>query len=232
VHQVYELWFKVLLFELSDARDRMLSGDARVPLLRLRRCQEIERLLIQQIGVLDTMTPHGFAQFRRALGSASGGESVQFMEIEILSGLAGPHGSARLNTLPPRDLDRLRRRQDEPTLWDGYLAVLAHAGLEASTPEGRQAAYVEIARGREGDQRLWMVNQLTEALLDHDQAWSTWRARHALAAERQIGARRGTAGSTGGSYLWSRVAVRFYPELWESRGGLTAAGAPPGRGCE
>jgi len=229
VHQVYELWMKVLLFELSDARDRMLAGDARMPRLRLRRCREIEQLLIQQFGVLDTMTQQGFAEFRPALGSASGGESVQFMEIETLSGVTSPRWASGPTRLAPSDLDRLRRRQDEPTLWDGYLALLAQAGFDVSTQERRRAAFAEIARGREGDQALWLMWELTEALVDHDQTWSTWRARHALAAERQIGARPGTAGSAGGSYLWSRVSARFYPELWEARGDLgTAAGTVHG----
>jgi tryptophan 2,3-dioxygenase len=229
MHQVYELWFKVLLIELADARDRMLAGEARVPRLRLHRCHEIERLLVQQFGVLDTMTPQGFAEFRSALGSASGGQSVQFMEIETLSGATCPRWASGPDWLAPGDLDRLRSRQHEPSLWDGYLALLAHTGFDVSTPERRRAAYVQIASGRTDDEALWMVRELTEALVDHDQAWSTWRARHALAVERQIGARPGTAGSTGGSYLWSRVSARFYPELWEARGDLSVAAemAPP-----
>jgi tryptophan 2,3-dioxygenase len=200
----------------------MLAGDARTPLHRLRRCQEIERLLVQQVGVLDTMTPQGFAQFRPALGSASGGQSVQFMEIQILSGLREPRSTSVLRRFAPNDVDRLHRRLEEPSVWDGYLAVLAKAQFDVSTRESRRAAYTQIACGQNRDEALWTLHDLTEALLEHDQVWSMWRARHALAAERQIGAKRGTGGSTGGSYLWSRVATRFYPELWEARGVLDA----------
>ena len=98
--------------------------------------------------------------------------------------------------------------------------MLAKAHFDVSTREHRQAAYAQIAHGQSRDQTLWTLHDLTEALIEHDQVWSMWRARHALAAERQIGAKRGTGGSTGGSYLWSRVTARFYPELWESRGML------------
>ena len=87
IHQVYELWFKVLLFEMSSARDGMLGGDAYNPRIRLQRCHEIERVLVNQIDIVDTMTPHGFLEFRGVLGSSSGFQSVQFREIEYLSGV-------------------------------------------------------------------------------------------------------------------------------------------------
>ena len=70
---------------------------------------------------------------------------------------------------------------------------------------------------------LW---DLAEALVDHDQAWSLWRARHVLMAERQIGTKPGTGGSAGGAYLRSRMDLRFYPELWELRGASLRPAAP------
>jgi tryptophan 2,3-dioxygenase len=62
-----------------------------------------------------------------------------------------------------------------------------------------------------------MLWDLMEALLDHDQAWSLWRARHLLAVERQIGTKNGTGGSAGAAYLSRHQQQRFYPELWEAR---------------
>src|SRR6266511_4681537 len=56
IHQVYELWFKLLLHELGDARDRMLDGETYLPRLRLERCHAIERVLVSQVDVIDTMT--------------------------------------------------------------------------------------------------------------------------------------------------------------------------------
>jgi tryptophan 2,3-dioxygenase len=92
--------------------------------------------------------------------------------------------------------------------------VLKEAGFDVSSRQRRSEAYVEIARDRKQHTAIW---DLAEALIEHDQAWSIWRARHMLAVERQIGAKRGTGGSAGASYLRTKAQKRFYPELWEMR---------------
>ena len=86
IHQVYELWFKLLLWELGDARDRMLAGEDYLPRLRLQRAHAVERVLVEQVDVLETMNPQDFLAFRASLAPASGFQSVQFREIEFLSG--------------------------------------------------------------------------------------------------------------------------------------------------
>jgi tryptophan 2,3-dioxygenase len=214
IHQVYELWFKLLLAELTDARDRMLAGESYLPRVRLERCQTIERVLVSQVDVIDTMTPQDFLAFRNKLAPASGFQSSQFREIEFLSGLKDPGYLNRFRGLTDGERDRLKRRLDEPSVWDGYLAVLRQAGFAVDTAEQRFAAYAQIAGDRARFGPLW---DLAEALVDHDQAWALWRARHVLMAERQIGTKLGTGGSAGGAYLRSRVELRFYPELWELR---------------
>jgi tryptophan 2,3-dioxygenase len=217
IHQVYELWFKLLLSELSDARDRMLAGETYLPRVRLARCHAIERVLVEQVDVIDSMTPQDFVAFRAKLAPASGFQSSQFREIEFLSGLKDPTFLRRFRGLGPEEEARLRRRLDEPSLWDGFLSVLSRAGFAVGTPEQRFAAYLEVSADREAHGQLW---DLAEALVDHDQAWSLWRARHVLMAERQIGTKPGTGGSAGGAYLRSRLELRFYPELWELRSRL------------
>jgi tryptophan 2,3-dioxygenase len=217
IHQVYELWFKLLLAELTDARDRMLAGEAYLPRVRLERCLSIERVLIAQVDVIDTMTPQDFLVFRNKLAPASGFQSAQFREIEFLSGLRDPGYLRRFRGLAGPERERLARRLAEPSLWDGFLAVLGHAGFAVETAEERFEAYGRIAHDRERYGPLW---DLAEALVDHDQAWSLWRARHVLMAERQIGTKPGTGGSAGGAYLRSRIELRFYPELWELRSRL------------
>jgi tryptophan 2,3-dioxygenase len=214
IHQVYELWFKLLLAELTDARDRMLAGESYLPRVRLERCRVVERLLVSQVDVIDTMTPQDFLVFRSKLAPASGFQSSQFREIEFLSGLKDPSYLRRFRGLSEAERGRLERRLAEPSLWDGYLAVLANAGFAVGTVDERMAAYVRIAQDRERYGQLW---DLAEAMVDHDQAASLWRARHVLMAERQIGTKPGTGGSAGGAYLRSRVELRFYPELWEMR---------------
>ena len=217
IHQVYELWFKLLLSELTDARDRLLAGETYLPRVRLARCKSIEQVLVTQVDVIDSMTPQDFVVFRTKLAPASGFQSSQFREIEFLSGLKDPGFLRRFRGLNPDEEARLRRRLEEPSLWDGFLTVLAEAGFPVDTREARMASLVKIASDRSAHGPLW---DLAEALVDHDQAWSLWRARHVLMAERQIGTKQGTGGSAGGAYLRSRVEMRFYPELWELRSTL------------
>jgi tryptophan 2,3-dioxygenase len=220
IHQVYELWFQLLLAELTDARDRMVAGESYTPRVRLERCHVIERVLVGQVDVIDTMTPQDFLMFRTRLAPASGFQSAQFREIEFLSGLKDAAFLDRFRGLSDAERSRLRRRLDEPSLWDAYLVLIGKAGFATSTDSSDDevlAALREIAGDRDRYGPLW---DLAEGLLAHDQAWALWRARHVLMAERQIGTKRGTGGSAGGAYLRSRLEHRFYPLLWELRSTL------------
>jgi tryptophan 2,3-dioxygenase len=248
IHQVYELWFKLLLSELTDARDRMLAGESYLPRVRLERCQSIMRVLVMQVDVIDTMTPQDFLAFRTKLAPASGFQSAQFREIEFLSGLKDPGYIQRFRGLTTDEQEQLTARLDQPSLWDGYLQALHQAGFAVATADERAESLRRIAHDRNNTDRnntdrnntdrnntdrnktnrnnaghnnsdhnsgqLW---DLAEALMDHDQSWALWRARHVLMAERQIGTKPGTGGSAGSAYLRSRTDLRFYPELWELR---------------
>jgi tryptophan 2,3-dioxygenase len=206
-HQVYELWFKVVLYELEAARDRIGADDIFFARHFLHRVHVIERLLVEQIEVLETMSPQDFLAFRSKLAPASGFQSVQFREIEFLSGLKEPKYVARLEAAP-EELDRLRKRLEEPSLDDAFRALLVRRG---------SPSLVEVFRDRERHGDLF---DLCEALLDHDEAFAHWRARHVLMVERQIGGKSGTGGSTGAQYLRTTLDKRFYPELWEVRSQL------------
>jgi tryptophan 2,3-dioxygenase len=215
VHQAYELWFKVLLYELETARDHLLNGDDLwTPRHLLQRVTTIERVLIEQIDIIETMTPQDFLVFRSYLAPASGFQSVQYRELEFLSGLKDPAYLDRLHDASDEEQARLKRRLDEPTIWDGYLAALRRAGL-ATEPEGAlrdSLRAIALDRNTYGD--LW---DLAEALVAHDEAAANWRARHVAMVERQIGTKSGTGGSTGAPYLHSRVSLRYYPALWDLR---------------
>src|SRR5437773_11818206 len=87
VHQAYELWFKQILHELEAAVASMKEDRAAEAAHALRRVVEIEKLLIAQIHILETMTPISFLGFRDELNPASGFQSMQFREIEFSSGL-------------------------------------------------------------------------------------------------------------------------------------------------
>ncbi|TMD85281.1 MAG: tryptophan 2,3-dioxygenase, partial [Chloroflexi bacterium] len=90
VHQVYELWFKVLIHELEAVRAAIETDDLHAARHFLSRVKVIEALLVEQVGVLETMAPQDFLTFRSELAPASGFQSAQFREIEFLSGLKDP----------------------------------------------------------------------------------------------------------------------------------------------
>jgi len=206
-HQVYELWFKVVLFELEAARERIDADDLFFARHHLQRVHVIEQLLVEQIDVLETMSPQDFLAFRSKLAPASGFQSVQFREIEFLSGLKEPKYVARLDATP-EEMTRLRKRLDEPSVDDAFRALIQRRG---------SPSLLEIFRDR---QRHGDLFDLCEALLDHDETFAHWRGRHVLMVERQIGSKTGTGGSSGVEYLRSTLDKRFYPELWEVRSQL------------
>jgi tryptophan 2,3-dioxygenase len=216
IHQAYELWFQQLLHELTAVRD-LMGGDTgerwRARHL-LHRVHVIERLLVSQIDVLETMTPQDFLQFRAALAPASGFQSVQFRELEFLSGAKDPKFLARFRSLTTAERERLDRRLAEPSLWDAFLGLLADRGLRTGDDAQTADSLVQVARDRARYDDIW---QLAEGLLTHDELSALWRARHVQMVERQIGTKSGTGGSTGAPYLNRRVPMRYYPLLWELR---------------
>jgi tryptophan 2,3-dioxygenase len=226
IHQVYELWFKQLLHEASAARDAMLAvptaGDDRPGQLwwaqhLLRRMHSIERVLVQQIDVLETMTPQDFLQFRQNLAPASGFQSVQFRELEFLSGAKDATFVRRFRGLTDDERARLEARLAEPTLWDAFLHVLAARGLSVGDDDAVTASVRRVAHDRPAYADIWA---LAEALLEHDELAASWRARHVVMVERMIGAKTVTGGSSGAGYLRSRLDLRYYPVLWQLRSAL------------
>jgi len=213
VHQVCELWFKQCLHELGFARDQMLADRTFEPRKALQRVHSIEQILIEQVVVLETMTPQDFLAFRALLAPASGFQSVQFRELEFLSGARDPAYVDRLRQASADERARLQERLAEPSLWEAFLSLLEQRGFAVASVEERRASFLRLARERLHAE-LW---ELAEALLSHDALASQWRSRHVDMVERQIGTKPGTGGSSGGEYLRSRLAMRYFPELWELR---------------
>ncbi|MCA1708694.1 MAG: tryptophan 2,3-dioxygenase [Actinobacteria bacterium] len=215
IHQVFELWFKQVIFELETIRDAMFAGDIHAARHYLQRVHAIQRVLIEQIEVLETMSPQDFLEFRTHISPASGFQSVQFREIEFLSGSKDPGYVERLD-LQPEERARLEKRLSDHTLWDGFCALVESRGL-GMPPEddvARRASLLMVARDRD---RFLDVFYLSESLLTYDELFSLWRQRHVLMVERMIGSKTGTGGSTGASYLRTTLDKRFYPDLWALR---------------
>ncbi|HLS26230.1 MAG TPA: tryptophan 2,3-dioxygenase family protein [Beutenbergiaceae bacterium] len=129
VHQAYELWFKQILHELDDVVAIMDADHVPEKAMgqvadRLERIVAIQRLLVEQITVLETMTPLDFLDFRDALVPASGFQSVQFRLIENRLGLNPQrrlkiHGAPYTAVLSEKHAAQLSGTEDAPTVHGG-----------------------------------------------------------------------------------------------------------------
>jgi tryptophan 2,3-dioxygenase len=183
----------------------------------LGRVSVIEGVLVHQIDVLETMTPQDFLAFRQLLSPASGFQSVQYRELEFLSGAKDPSFVRRFKGLTDDERARLQRRLDEPTLWDAFVSVLGQRRLATDTDERIRASLRTAAHALSRYADVW---ELAEALVQHDELAAAWRARHVTMVERMIGTTVGTGGSSGSGYLRSRLPLRYYPLLWDLRSEL------------
>jgi len=230
VHQAYELWFRELLHDLDavvanlraaganpNSRDEVYEA-ARL----LRRCTEIMRVLVDQFTILETMLPTHFLAFRGILNPASGFQSEQFREIEFLCGLKDER-MLRYHEPTPEAHAALIRRLREDSLRDVFFAALRALGMllplipSSTEREGFEARAKAVQKlyQDERSHRDWI--DVCERLTEFDELMVGWRLRHIQMVERTIGARVGTGGSAGGSYLKNTLEKKFFPELWEAR---------------
>lgn len=128
VHQTFELWFKLILRELKEARALMdveRIDEASIPRVvhHLERVSEIFRLLADQWKVMETLSPQDFLAFRDRLGTSSGFESWQMRELEVLMGLDNEQRMGGMD--PLAHMQRLAK--------DGKVPAAALADLEATS---------------------------------------------------------------------------------------------------
>jgi tryptophan 2,3-dioxygenase len=215
IHQAYELWFKQVLHEIDSAIDHLDADRVGDATRLLRRVVEIQRLLIAQVKILETMRPQDFLGFRYNLNPASGFQSVQFRELEFLLGLKNPALLEHLRS-EPEERRRLEARLAGRTLPEAFDAVLARRLGALPEEDGRLRAIVDLYEREDHPDLLG----LAEVLLDIDENLSLWRAHHVQMVERMIGAKRGTGGSDGVAYLQSTLPRRAFPDLWRARSSM------------
>ena len=225
IHQVYELWFKLMLHEGDSAIAHLDADRVEEATRLLRRVVEIQRLLVHQVSILETMRPQDFLGFRYHLNPASGFQSAQFRELEFSLGIKDPAILGHLVSAPD-ETARLKLRLAAPSLADAVDALLVRRGFArepapeaspsgASQPEEwRLKALVRIYEAPDAYPGL---SALSEVLVDIDECLALWRAHHVQMVERMIGAKRGTGGSDGVAYLRSTLPKRAFPDLWRVR---------------
>lgn len=126
IHQVYELWFKEIIHELDTAMEifKTLEMDGKKMLVlssRLNRILKIQKLLRDQIVILDTMTPLDFMEFRDFLAPASGFQSLQFRLIENKLGIKKDqrqkcNSKEYREQFDSEDRERLQQSEEAPSL--------------------------------------------------------------------------------------------------------------------
>lgn len=230
-HQTTELWLKQLLHELSSARELLAGDDLREALKRVARVKKIQEVMTQQWGILATLTPTEYAQFRGALGNSSGFQSVQYRAVEFA---LGNKNEKMLQVFRdhPANLALLTAEREKPTLYDEFLRYAFRRGLPVpasilerdvrepyrETPE-LVPAIREIYRNH---QQNWDLYEACEDLVDLEDNFQFWRFRHLKTVARTIGMKVGTGGSSGVGFLQRALDLTFFPELYTVRTELGA----------
>ena len=225
-HQTSELWLKLMIHELDAALARLRADDLGGTQKVLARVKQIQRQLYEQWGVLETLTPAEYLQFRDVLGPSSGFQSLQYRIVEFL--LGNKHADMlKVFEHDAADYARLRAVFDAPGLYDESLHFLARRGhpipveilgRDVTQPWHSQPALLPIfKRIYEDTAAYWSEYHLSELLVDIEENFQLWRFRHMKTVERIIGFRPGTGGSSGVAFLRKALEQSFFPELIEVR---------------
>lgn len=225
-HQTTELWMKLMLHELTAARERIIADDLQPAFKMMSRVARIMDNLIQAWDILSTLTPSEYSAFRESLGKSSGFQSHQYRMIEFM--LGNKNASLLAPFAHHADVHAaVKRMLESPSLYDESLRLLARRGLpvaDSVTTRDWTQAYAADASVADswhlvyGDPaRYWDLYELAEKLVDLEDYFRQWRFRHMTTVQRVIGFKRGTGGTSGVDYLKGMLEVRLFPELWDVR---------------
>ncbi|MYL20368.1 tryptophan 2,3-dioxygenase [Halobacillus litoralis] len=226
IHQVSELWMKLMLHELQAAIRSIQNDDMQPAFKMLARVSSIQKQIIHAWDVLATMTPSEYMEFRDQLGRASGFQSYQYRMIEFSLGYK-TDAVLKIYRKDKKLHSRLEEAYKQPSLYDVTLEQLAKAGFDLD-PEVLERDYTRMYEQNptveaawacvyKDVDRYWHLYQLAEKLVDLEDSLQQWRFRHMKTVERIIGHKKGTGGSTGVGYLKKVLDHRFFPELWDVR---------------
>jgi tryptophan 2,3-dioxygenase len=223
IHQVYELWFKLLLHEIDRCKREFANNDLFGAISRFKRLRTVMKTLVGQLDILETMTPLSFLAFRDRLEAASGFQSAQFRALEFVLGLKRPE-MLKYYESDGELRQELERRLGERTLIDHFYDFLAQRGV--AVPPSLLAR--EVRQSNEPNEqiqeaiiRLYReepeVAILFELMTDFDEGLQEWRYHHVKMVERTIGNKRGTGGTPGVAWLRESLFRPVFPDLWAIR---------------
>nr|WP_217589749.1 tryptophan 2,3-dioxygenase [Lentibacillus saliphilus] len=226
IHQVSELWLKLIIHEIQGAIEAIQKGELKASFKMLARVSKIQAQMIQAWDVLSTLTPSEYMEFRDDLGQASGFQSYQYRLVEFVLGYKTPF----ILKIYENDSNVHATLQDAyhaPGLYDASITALHEAGfhinkdvLERDMSETYIADDTVLAAWKavySDVEVYWDLYELAEKLVDIEDSFQQWRFRHMKTVERIIGHKKGTGGSPGVGYLKKVLEHSFFPELWTIR---------------
>ena len=223
VHQAYELWFKLQLHEFDKIRRDFVQNHLYGAIATFKRTRMIMKTMVEQVDIVETLTPMSFSSFRDRLENASGFQSIQFRELEFVLGYKRPE-MLRFHKPGTPAYERLVQRLQERSVVDCFYDFLEQRGVTIPTelrtrPSSAPAVANETVE--EGLLRLYKnepeLEILFELMTDFDEGFQEWRYRHIKLVERTIGSKRGTGGSLGVEFLKQSLFQPVFPDLWAIR---------------
>jgi tryptophan 2,3-dioxygenase len=223
VHQAYELWFKLQLHEFEKIKCDFTGNHLYGAIATFKRTRTIMKVMVEQVDIVETLTPMSFNSFRDRLENASGFQSVQFRELEFMLGYKRAD-MLRFQKPDTPDYRRLIQRLHERSVIDHFYDFLEQRGV--TIPPALRARDITLPAipnetVEEGILRLYKTQPdleiLFELMTDFDEGFQEWRYRHIKLVERSIGSKRGTGGSLGVEFLKKSLFHPVFPDLWAIR---------------
>ncbi len=225
-HQTSELWMKLILHELSAAREAIILDQLPQAFKMLARVARILEQLNNAWDVLRTMTPSDYTRFRDALGQSSGFQSLQYRLIEFTLGNRNP-AMTRPHAHDDNAEHVLRQELARRSLYQEVLRYAGRQGMDVpGAVQGEPCATPHVAHPEivamwakiyKLPEKHWTLYELAEKLVDLEDYFRRWRFNHVTTVERVIGFKRGTGGTGGVSYLKRMLDIELFPELWHVR---------------
>jgi tryptophan 2,3-dioxygenase len=223
VHQAYELWFKLQLHEFEKIKRDFTDNHLYGAIATFKRTRTIMKTMVEQVDIVETLTPMSFASFRDRLENASGFQSGQFRELEFLLGYKRAHMLRFVKSDTP-EYERLVKRLHERSVVDCFYDFLEQHGATIPTelrtrditlptvPDPTvEAALLKLYKSQPD------LEILFELMTDFDEGFQEWRYRHIKLVERTIGSKQGTGGSLGVEFLKKSLFLPVFPDLWAIR---------------